>query len=87
MLFRIAIPVVLLLSAAADLPHLFPPPPAARGPAQAFPPDERIPLYPTVLSGDDQNQCKLASAVSKANSTLQEMSKLKLIRYVSGEFA
>jgi hypothetical protein len=87
MFFRIAIPVCLLFSAAADLPHLFPPRPSAQPAADLFPPDYRIPLYPTMLSGDMQDQGKPAPPASKPNSTLQESSKLSLIRYVSGEFA
>ncbi|HXX99916.1 MAG TPA: hypothetical protein VEI54_03280, partial [Candidatus Limnocylindrales bacterium] len=87
MFLRFAIPIFLLLSASADLPHLLPSRAATTPAPEAFPPDERIPLYPIVLSGDDQGQGKQGSSGSKQNSTLQESSKLNLIRYVSGEFA
>ena len=88
MYLRIAIPVGLILSAsAADLPHLLPNHPAESKTEQPFPSDERIPLYPTVVSVDDPGQAASPSAAPNKNSTLQETSKLELIRYVSGEFA
>ena len=87
MLCRLAIPIFLLLSASADLPRLLPSRAEPAPAPDAFPPDGRIPLYPTVLFGDDQGQGKPSSSGSKQNGTLQESSKLSLIRYVSGEFA
>ena len=87
MFFRFAIPILFLFSASADLPHLLPSRAETTPAADAFPPDERIPLYPIVLSEDDQGQAMPNSPGSKQNTTLQESSKLKLIRYVSGEFA
>ena len=59
--------------------------------AENFPPDDRIPLYPALVAAPDQDQGGTPAAstgtTSKKNSTLQESSKLELIRYVSGEFA
>ena len=58
-------------------------------PAPSFPPNEEIPLFPAADSQQDgaaQGQSPAPTAASK-NSTLQETTKLILIRYVSGEFA
>jgi hypothetical protein len=87
MLLRIAIPLSLLLSVYADLPHLLPSSPEEQPKADTFAPDVRIPLYPAILAGDSQDQDKPAQPASKKGATLQETSKLSLIRYVSGEFA
>ncbi len=89
MFFRFAIPLSLLLCFYADVPdvsHMLP----ARGNAStkngSFSAEDRIPLYPTMVTSDPQDQNKGGSATKKSD-TLQEMSKLNLIRYVSGEFA
>lgn len=88
MYYRHAIPVLLLLTASADLPHLFPSRAETSSTSDAFPPDERIPLYPMHSGGDQsQGQDKPGPSGSKQSGTLQESSKLRLIRYVSGEFA
>ena len=87
MFFRIAISLGLLLSVYADVPHLLPSYPAEQPKPDAFAPDDRIPLYPTVLTDDPQDQGKPAQPGAKKSATLQEYSKLNLIRYVSGEFA
>lgn len=87
MFFRITIPVALILAAAGDLPHLLPNRPVDTKAAEtSFPPDDRIPLYPDLTSPTDA-QNAAADAAAKKTSTLQESSKLELIRYVSGEFA
>ena len=85
MFYRIAIPLSLLLSASMDLPQLLPTRPAEPKAAESFPADDHIPLYLVTEPSGDQDQN--ASGASKKNSTLQEKSKLALIRYVSGEFA
>src|SRR6516165_9844641 len=87
MFLRFAIPLSLLLGLYADvpdLPHWVPPraDPASAG----FTPEDRIALYPTVI-GDAQDQGKSSPSGAKKGETLQETSKLELIRYVSGEFA
>jgi hypothetical protein len=88
MFFRISIPIALVLAAAADLPHLLPNRPAETKAAEtSFLPDDRIPLYPALTSATDPAQSATADAAAKKTSTLQEGSKLELIRYVSGEFA
>ena len=63
-------------------------PPAT--PAASFPADAEIPLFPnTAYPSDTQNgrQAPAKNASSAKNTTLQDNSKLNLIRYVSGEFA
>lgn len=87
MFFRIAIPLTLVLSVYADLPHLVPPSPANPPVPDTFSPDDRISIYPVSLVGGPQDPGKPAQADSKKSATLQETSKLSLIRYVSGEFA
>jgi hypothetical protein len=87
MLLRVAIPIILLLSASVDLPRMLPLRSAETPANEAFPPDDRIPLYPAMAGDDTQGQTGSPAPAAKKNSTLQEMSKLNLIRYVSGEFA
>lgn len=87
MFLRIAIPVSLLLSVPADLPHLLPPRPSETKAPETFPSDDRIPLYPVMVPADSQEETPPAKTAAKKNTTLQETSKLQLIRYVSGEFA
>jgi len=85
---RLTIPLTFLLCVYADvpdLPHLTPAVSPAK--ADAFTPEDRIPLYPTLLTSDQQDQGQPAPATQKKSETLQESSKLELIRYVSGEFA
>jgi hypothetical protein len=86
----LALPLAFLLSADADVPRVN----SLRTPANPvlnFPSDEEIPLFPnTGASTDDgQSQGQSASNTPGAakHTTLQEISKLNLIRYVSGEFA
>jgi hypothetical protein len=88
MFFRIVIPLGLLLAASMDVPHLVPSHPAEGKSSDTFPSEDRIPLYPTMVSIDDAAQGGAApAAAGKKNESLQETSKLELIRYVSGEFA
>ncbi len=74
----------------ADVPRLNSLRPPAN-PSPSFPSDEDIPLFPNVASTPDdtqsQSQSQSKSAPPAKNTTLQENSKLNLIRYVSGEFA
>jgi hypothetical protein len=87
MVLRIAIPLTLLLSLPADLPHGLPLRSTEAPASETFPPDDRIPLYPAMAGDEMQGQNGSAASAPKKNSTLQESSKLNLIRYVSGEFA
>ncbi len=82
--------LTLLLLADADVPRINSLRPPAN-PAPNFPSDDEIPLFPSAgaSSGNPQSQSKPPSKTTPAptNTTLQETSKLNLIRYVSGEFA
>ena len=81
---RYAIAVVVLLFADADVPRVF----NLRQPAQPASPivfGEEIPLFPTNPKSDSDQTPPQNPAHKSA--TLQEESKLSLIRFVSGEFA
>src|SRR5205823_4601061 len=56
-------------------------------PSPTFPSDEEIPLFPNAGASSDNAQSQSNSSPPAKNATLQENSKLALIRYVSGEFA
>ncbi len=60
--------------------------PAAR---ETFPPGEEVPLFPIASPTErgDQAQTQAPGPKKPKSATLQETSKLELIRYVSGEFA
>jgi hypothetical protein len=88
MFLRFAIPLGLLLCVYSDVPdspHLLPSSSGAN--STAFTPEDRIPLYPSMGAGGSQNQNNPNTGQAKKSDSLQEMSKLNLIRYVSGEFA
>jgi hypothetical protein len=91
MLNLLALSLTLFLFADADIPRVNSLRPPAN-PSPSFPSDDEIPLFPNAgASRDDeqsqtQSQSKTAPPAAK-NTTLQEASKLNLIRYVSGEFA
>jgi hypothetical protein len=82
--------LTLLLFADADVPRINSLRPPAN-PSPSFPSDEEIPLFPNAGASSDsapsQSQSQSKAAPSAKNATLQENSKLALIRYVSGEFA
>src|SRR6266480_4194296 len=86
----LAIPLAFLLLADADIPRVNSLRPPAK-PSPSFPSDEEIPLFPNAGASSDnaqsQSQSQSNSAPPAKNATLQENSKLALIRYVSGEFA
>jgi hypothetical protein len=86
MSYRLAITFIVLLAADADLPRLSSLRPAERAPSESFPVGESIPLFPSVLTGDAQGD-NAPTITAQKSTTLQETSKLALIRYVSGEFA
>ncbi len=86
----LALSLTLLLLADADVPRVNSLRPPA-SPAPSFPSYEEIPLFPNTGESSDnaqsQNQSQSKTAPAAKNTTLQEKSKLDLIRYVSGEFA
>src|SRR6266849_7171390 len=86
----LALSLTLFLLADADVPRVNSLRPPA-SPAPSFPSDEEIPLFPSAGASSDnaqsQNQSQSKSTPAAKNTTLQERSKLDLIRYVSGEFA
>src|SRR5260370_8203761 len=86
----LALSLTLLLFADADVPRVNSLRPPAN-PAPSFPSDEEIPLFPNAGASSDnaqsQTQSQSKNAPAAKNTTLQETSKLALIRYVSGEFA
>src|SRR5438046_10287703 len=86
----LAIPLAFLLLADADIPRvdsLRPPTNAALG----FHSSEEIPLFPNAGASSDNAQSQSESpskiASPSKHTTLQENSKLALIRNVSGYFA
>ncbi len=85
----LALSLTLFLFADADVPRLNNLRPPAN-PSPNFPSDDEIPLFPNAGASSDstQSQSQSPSKTTPAkNTTLQETSKLNLIRYVSGEFA
>jgi hypothetical protein len=56
-------------------------------PGQTFSPGEGIDILPNLAVGDDDPQAPSTQQDKSKNATLQDKSKLELIRYVSGEFA
>jgi hypothetical protein len=84
---RYAIALVFVCLATADVPHtssLRSSQPAAADP---FPSGTNIPVLPIMFADQTPEQEQSATPPPKKGSTLQESSKLSLIRYVSGEFA
>ena len=87
----LALSLSLFLFADADIPRVNSLRPPAN-PSPSFPSDEDIPLFPNAGGSSDNlpsqtpSQSKTTTPPAK-NTTLQETSKLNLIRYVSGEFA
>jgi hypothetical protein len=86
----LALPLTLLFFADADVPRVNSLRPPAN-PTPTFPADEEIPLFPNAGAASDsaqsQGQSPSKTAPASKSNTLQEGSKLELIRYVSGEFA
>lgn len=85
--YLLAITIALLLFADADVPKAMSLRSEPDTAAEKFPPGDSIPLLPLVMSNAGQDQAQSAPASGKKSTTLQETSKLALIRYVSGEFA
>jgi len=86
----LALSLTLLLFADADVPRVSSLRPPAN-PTPSFPADEEIPLFPNAGASPDnpqpQSQPQPKNAPAAKSATLQDSSKLELIRYVSGEFA
>ncbi|MGB7283988.1 MAG: hypothetical protein WBE13_17110 [Candidatus Acidiferrum sp.] len=83
---RLILGLAFFLLSGADVPRVNSLLPPAR-PNAVFLPGEDIPLFPAAVSASPDAQ-SAAQAPAKPNAaTLQETSKLALIRYVSGEFA
>jgi hypothetical protein len=83
---RLILSLAILFLGSADVPRvnsLLPP----SKPIAVFPPGEEIPLFPDVVSAGPDQQTASQSQAKPKSATLQESSKLELIRYVSGEFA
>jgi hypothetical protein len=81
-----ALPLAFLLLADADVPRVN----SLRPPAKSdlsFPSDEEIPLFPNTGPFSDIGQSQTKPSGPAKSTTLQDNSKLSLIRYVSGEFA
>lgn len=88
MYFRFAIPLSLLFYVYADVPdvpRVVSPQAATQPKADGFTSEDRIPLYPSIVTGEGQDQGAPASQ-NKKSENLTETSKLSLVRYVSGEF-
>ena len=90
MLYWLVLSLAFFLLADADVPRVNSLRPPAN-PSSSFPSDAEIPLFPNAASSQDntqsQSQSQSKTASPAKNATLQENSKLALIRYVSGEFA
>ena len=83
---RLVLSLTLLFLADADVPRinsLRPP----DNPISAFPTGDDISLFPEAVSGAPDDQTGSQTPARPKSATLQEASKLELIRYVSGEFA
>ena len=87
MSYRIAIAFALLLSADADLPRLTSLRSADTTAPENFPSGANLPLFPSLFSRNGPDDQTNAANIANRGTTLQETSKLALIRYVSGEFA
>ena len=78
--------LAVFLFAVADVPGVerFHP---STSPAEPFPPGEDISVLPVIVSATDGQEPQPAQASTPKSGTLQDQSRLDLIRYVSGEFA
>jgi hypothetical protein len=83
---RLILSLAIFLFADADVPRINSLRPPAR-PIAEFPSGADIPLFPDTLSDALDGQGNSQNSAKSRNATLQESSKLELIRYVSGEFA
>lgn len=83
---RLILALSFFLLADTDVPRIN----SLRPPAKAildFPSDEELQFFPDASSSGADSQGEGQAAAKPRSATLQESSKLELIRYVSGEFA
>lgn len=83
---RLILTLTVFLLADADVPRINSLRPPAQ-PVAVFPTGEEISLFPDTANGAPDEQGDSQSPAKPKSATLQESSKLDLIRYVSGEFA
>jgi hypothetical protein len=81
-----AITVSMVLFAVADTPYIERLHPAPNS-AETFPVGESISVLPAIPSSADPQDANSTPAPKPKSATLQDQSKLDLVRYVSGEFA
>jgi hypothetical protein len=83
---RLFLAFAMLFWADADLPRINSLRPPAK-PITTFPSGEDISLFPDTATDATEGQTGSQSSPKPKGATLQDSSKLELIRYVSGEFA
>lgn len=83
---RLILVFAMLFWADADLPRINSLRPPAK-PITTFPSGEDISLFPDTANDATEGQTGSQSSPKPKGATLQDSSKLELIRYVSGEFA
>jgi hypothetical protein len=86
MAYKFILTLTVFLLADADVPRINSLRPPARS-VVTFPSGEEISLFPEGVPGALDGQGDSQAAAKPKAATLQETSKLELIRYVSGEFA
>jgi hypothetical protein len=83
---RIILSLSILFLSDADIPRINNLRPPA-SPIAVFPPGDEISIFPDAVSGALDGQGDSQTPAKPQSATLQEPSKLDLIRFVSGEFA
>jgi hypothetical protein len=83
---RLIFALTLFMMADADIPRVYSLRPPSQ-PSVAFPSGEEIALFPQVPAGATSGQGTAQAPDKPKSATLQETTKLELIRFVSGEFA
>lgn len=86
MSIRLILALSVLLMADADVPRITSLRPPGQ-PVMVFPTGEEISLFPDAQSSAAGQQGEATAPAKPKSATLQESTKLELIRYVSGEFA
>jgi hypothetical protein len=83
---RLIFALTLFVMADVDIPRVYTLRPSSQPPA-AFPSGEEIDLFPQAPAGPASAQGDAQAPAKPKSATLQESTKLDLIRFVSGEFA